>query len=213
MLAKACLLTLSRQGYHISQHRLHPGKECPYEEDVHIPLAVRGPGVPAGHTAAVISSHTDLTPTMLKLAGSSGSELVELDGFPIPLTAEELASPESGEHVNVEFWGHALPEGKYGKIGNDPIPFPNLGLGDINITVRNNTYKSLRLIGDTYNIMYTVLCSGDKELYDLTVTVLYPTIEQFEAYNLLERSLPNVQLPWRRWLRPSVLIYARGSAV
>lgn len=27
-------------GYHISQHRLHPGKECGFDTDVHIPLIV-----------------------------------------------------------------------------------------------------------------------------------------------------------------------------
>lgn len=98
-------------GYHISQHRLPPGKECPFETDIHIPLAVRGPGVPAGHIAGLVSSHTDLTPTFLKLAGS---DRPDLDGSPLPLSAEELARPESGEHVNVEFWGIAIPEGKYG---------------------------------------------------------------------------------------------------
>ena len=106
---------------------------------------------------------------MLKLAGSGGSEKVELDGFPIPLSVEELAAPESGEHVNVEFWGHALPEGKYGKIGNDPLPHLGFGFGDLRIAVRNNTYKSLRLIGEDYNIMYTVWCTGYKELYELNV--------------------------------------------
>lgn len=161
------------QGYHIGQHRLHPGKECPYQEDVHIPLAVRGPGIPAGRVAGVVSSHTDLAPTMLKIAGSSGSEKVELDGFPIPLTEEELANPESGEHVNVEFWGHALPEGKYGKIGDDPLPNLGYGFGDLKISVRNNTYKSLRVIGDGYNLMYTVWCTGEKELYEATVSLYF----------------------------------------
>ena len=77
---------------------------------------------------------------MLKIAGSPGSEKVPLDGFPIPLDKKSLDAPESGEHVNgmtllrylhdardhadssaslytAEFWGRAIPEGKYGKIG------------------------------------------------------------------------------------------------
>ena len=125
--------------------------------------------MPAGHTAGVASSHTDLTPTMLKLAGSSGSKKVELDGFPIPLSEEELASPESGEHLNVEFWGHAIPEGKYAKIGDDPLPRISDGFIG-NIAVRNNTYKTLRVIGEDYNIMYTVWCFGEREFYDLRVS-------------------------------------------
>ena len=35
----------SDNGYHIGQHRLQPGKSCGYEEDVNIPLIVRGPGI------------------------------------------------------------------------------------------------------------------------------------------------------------------------
>lgn len=30
----------SDNGYHISQHRMHPGKECGFDTDVHIPLVV-----------------------------------------------------------------------------------------------------------------------------------------------------------------------------
>jgi arylsulfatase A-like enzyme len=97
-------------GYHIGQHRMHPGKECPFETDIHIPLAVRGPGIPAGHTAGVVSSHTDLTPTILKLAGL---DRPDLDGAPIPLSKQDLAKPNSGEHVNVEYWVSAIGEGRY----------------------------------------------------------------------------------------------------
>ncbi|KAK3112976.1 hypothetical protein LTR53_010186 [Teratosphaeriaceae sp. CCFEE 6253] len=147
-------------GYHISQHRMHPGKECPYETDIHIPLVVRGPGIPAGHTAGVVSSHTDLAPTMLKLAGR---DRPDLDGTPIPLDAESLASPKSGEHVNVEFSGRAIPEGKYGKIGNDTLP----EIGGQPTLARNNTYKALRVIGEGYSLLYTVWCTGDREYYDL----------------------------------------------
>lgn len=153
------------QGYHIGQYRLPPGKECPFETDIHIPLVIRGPGVPAGQVAGVVSSHTDLTPTILKLAGADRDDL---DGFPIPLTAKELANPESGEHVNVEFWGRAIPEGKYGKIGNDSIP----SIGGTEKNARNNTYKTLRLIGEDYNLMYTVWCTGEKQFYDLHVSLL-----------------------------------------
>lgn len=32
---------------------------------------------------------------------------------------------------------------------------------------KNNTYKSLRLIGDSYNVYYSVWCSNEKELFDL----------------------------------------------
>jgi N-acetylglucosamine-6-sulfatase len=153
LLDNTYIIYTTDNGFHISQHRLPPGKECPFEEDIHIPLMIRGPGVPTGETANVVSSHTDLTPTILKLAGG---ERPDLDGYPIPLNAEALSAPKSGEHVNVEFWGEATLEGKYGSPLDDPE------------TTSNNTYKALRLIGEDYNILYTVWCSGEREFYDVT---------------------------------------------
>ncbi|CAI6258482.1 unnamed protein product [Periconia digitata] len=37
-------------GFHMGQHRLDPGKACPYEEDVNVPMFIRGPNVPKGVT-------------------------------------------------------------------------------------------------------------------------------------------------------------------
>lgn len=110
---------------------------------------------------------------MLKLADSSGSSNSELDGFPIPLSQEAFERRESGEHVNVEFWGHAIPEGKYGKIGDDKLPNIGNGLETPATAVRNNTYKALRVMGEGYNLLYVVWCFGERELYDLTVSQPY----------------------------------------
>ncbi|KAK4499656.1 hypothetical protein PRZ48_010174 [Zasmidium cellare] len=158
LLDNTYIIYTADNGYHISQHRLPPGKECSFEEDIHVPLIVRGPGVPAGHIANVVSSHTDLTPTILRLAGKARPDL---DGSPIPLTKKALAKPDSGEHVNVEFWGRAIPEGKYGWIGDDFLP----GFGHVG--ARNNTYKALRVAAEEYSFLYTVWCTGDKEFYDM----------------------------------------------
>ena len=38
----------SDNGFHLGQHRLPPGKQTPYETDIHVPLVVRGPGVAPG---------------------------------------------------------------------------------------------------------------------------------------------------------------------
>lgn len=35
----------------------------------------------------------------------------------------------------------------------------------------NNTYKSVRLIGDGFNLYYSVWCNNEHELYDLTVSI------------------------------------------
>ena len=104
-------------GFHISQHRLNPGKECGYEEDINIPLIIRGPGVGVGKEANIVTAHTDLAPTILKIANGDWRR-GDFDGSPIPLSSEALEEEEGAgsrqEHVNVEFWGRAIPEGLYG---------------------------------------------------------------------------------------------------
>ena len=104
----------SDNGYHIGQHRLPPGKECGYEEDVNVPLIVRGPNVPKGITTDQVTSHTDLAPTILELIGARPKD--DFDGTAIPLREDEISASDGvrHEHVNLEFWGFALAEGNYG---------------------------------------------------------------------------------------------------
>jgi N-acetylglucosamine-6-sulfatase len=168
-------------GYHISQHRLNPGKECGFEEDINIPLIIRGPGVPVGESNAV-TAHTDLAPTFLKLAGAKWG-WDGLDGSPIPLDEKGLedAKQDRQEHVNVEFWGRGIPEGRYrfslddGKVGRIPVTDHRRNLLWKLIRAYlvdygpNNTYKALRVVGSNYSLYYSVWCTNEHELYDLTV--------------------------------------------
>ena len=151
------LIFSTDNGYHVGQHRLQPGKQCAYKEDVNIPFIVRGPGVPVNHATDLVTSHTDLAATFLELAAAPARS--DLDGDAIPLTATAMAAAlgQRQEHVNVEMWGIIMSEGKY----------------EANLH-HNHTYKSLRVIGDGYNLLYTVWCNGDHELYNLLVSLLIP---------------------------------------
>lgn len=104
----------SDNGFHLGQHRLPPGKECGFDEDIRVPFYLRGPGVAEGSVENTVTTHIDLAPTILKLAG------VELrpdfDGTSIPVHKDE-ASIIRHEHVAVEYWGMALAEGEIGGFG------------------------------------------------------------------------------------------------
>lgn len=41
---------------------------------------------------------------------------------------------------------------------------------DGGIFIPNNTYKSVRLLGEGYNLYYSVWCNNEHELYDLSVS-------------------------------------------
>ncbi len=57
----------SDNGFHMGQHRIWAGKYTAYEEDVHVPLVVRGPGVPAGSRVDAFVESVDLAPTFAQL--------------------------------------------------------------------------------------------------------------------------------------------------
>ncbi|ORY11737.1 arylsulfatase-like protein [Clohesyomyces aquaticus] len=139
-------------GYHIGQHRLQPGKETGFEEDINIPLIIRGPGVPENIATEIVTTHIDLAPTILKLAGAPLRAGLDGEAIPLSLGGIKDATRTRHEHVTVEYWGFAVGEGK--DWDGERFHF-------------NNTYKALRIIGKGYNYFYSVWCNNEHELYDL----------------------------------------------
>jgi arylsulfatase A-like enzyme len=86
-------------GYHIGQHRLQPGKLCGYEEDANVPMIIRVPEIREGAATELVTSHTDLGPTILSLIGAQ--QRPDFDGIPIPVKADELfcENKDWQEHV------------------------------------------------------------------------------------------------------------------
>ncbi|KAI7849320.1 alkaline-phosphatase-like protein [Circinella umbellata] len=141
-------------GYHLGQHRAYAGKTTNIEEDINVPLIVRGPGIAKGHISNVVSAHHDLAPTLLALA--KGDEFVPdfVDGGVIPWT-EELKrhpKPASAETFAVEFWWERLF---------------NEYKSRLSAPTGTNTYKTLRVISEKHNLKYAVWCTGEHELFDL----------------------------------------------
>ncbi|KAI1735284.1 arylsulfatase-like protein [Xylaria scruposa] len=166
ILQNTYLIYSTDNGYHIGQHRLHPSKQCSFEEDINIPLIIRGPRVPEGFATDIVTTHTDLAPTILRIAGAPLRD--DFDGLAIPLTQAGLnqAKDERHEHVTVEHWGFGANEG--------------LILDSYPRLYWNNTYKAMRVIGKSYNLHYQVWCNNEHELHDLTtdpgqmVNLLHP---------------------------------------
>jgi N-acetylglucosamine-6-sulfatase len=146
LLENTYVIYTSDNGFHLGQHRLPPGKRCPYEEDVNVPLIIRGPGVPEGQTAKIVTSHTDIVPSIVHWAGASSS--IDLDGSPIPINGLVVNIQRKFEHAAIEYWGHTLD-----------------GASNHELTA----YKVIRVIGQDYNLYYSVWCDGSHEVYDMQV--------------------------------------------
>ncbi|KAJ5099938.1 hypothetical protein N7532_006939 [Penicillium argentinense] len=173
-------------GYHLGQHRMQPGKNCGYETDINVPLIVRGPGIPENQTLDVVTSHTDLAPTFLSIAGSSRQGL---DGKAIPTTVQASKSDNKKEHVAIEYWGLAVPEGIYG-YASDKLQQPHN-------SYQRNTYKGIRLIAEDYSLYYSVWCTNEKEYFNLkddphqTVNLAaHPN--KHANYKIANRELPQI---------------------
>jgi N-acetylglucosamine-6-sulfatase len=69
VLSNTYIFFTSDNGWHAGEHRIPKEKWRPYEEDVRMPLLVRGPGVAARHQAHKLALDTDYLPTFTDLAG------------------------------------------------------------------------------------------------------------------------------------------------
>ena len=58
-----------------------PGKKTPYEEDIGVPLMVRGPGVPASEVRQQLVINNDFAPTIAELAGVTTPSFVDGKSF------------------------------------------------------------------------------------------------------------------------------------
>ncbi|KAJ5761772.1 uncharacterized protein N7511_005154 [Penicillium nucicola] len=174
------IIYTSDNGFHIGQHRLPPGKTCGFEEDIRVPLFIRGPGVAEGLEQDAVTTHVDLAPTFFHIAGIPAR--ADFDGTAIPITPDFDA--ERHEHVTVEYWGRSVMEGVFSGIGPGGSTM-----------ISNNTYKSVRLLGEGYNLYYSVWCNNEHELYDLSTDPhqlhnLYPgTSLSTEDTQILGRSI------------------------
>jgi N-acetylglucosamine-6-sulfatase len=63
----------SDNGFHHGEHRIQKEKWRPYEEDIHMPLLVSGPGVATKSTTYKLALNTDYMPTLLDLACTSAN--------------------------------------------------------------------------------------------------------------------------------------------
>ena len=60
----------SDNGLHTGEYRLMPGKLTAFDTDIHVPLVVAGPGVPAGASTDAMTENIDLAKTFAAIGGT-----------------------------------------------------------------------------------------------------------------------------------------------
>lgn len=100
-LGRTYVVFTSDNGFHLGEHRLRMGKASPYDESTHVPLAIRGPGVPAGRVLDALVLNIDLAETIAELAGA---ELPEPDGRSLVPLLRGAVPPDWRRDALFEHW-------------------------------------------------------------------------------------------------------------
>jgi arylsulfatase A-like enzyme len=195
----------SDNGFHLGNHRLVTGKIAPYEEDIRVPLIVRGPGVPTGRTIEHLAGNVDLAPTWAELAGAKVADFVDGRSL-VPLLSNTLLPPES--------WRQAflLENGPMSRQRSEARPSESLNVQEGVLEPEDSfpgrpqqrpravipTYRGIR----TRDYLYVEYATGERELYDMRR-------DPYQLQNLDATADPQVRAQLSAWL--AVLSQCRGA--
>ncbi|RAY14326.1 hypothetical protein DPM19_15255 [Actinomadura craniellae] len=161
-LADTYVIFASDNGYHLGQHRLGPGKDTPYEEDVRVPFIVRGPGVPAGKTVAGIAGNVDIAPTLAVLAGVSPPGYVDGRSL-VPLLRGSVPADWRGAYLLEH--GPA-PKDAGGNQADRTLEAPEPYRPGWGPKTRTSLYLPPYQAIRTATHLYVEYATGERELYD-----------------------------------------------
>jgi len=103
VLDNTVVLLTSDHGYALGQQARPSGKFNVYENDIRVPMLVRGPGIQHGAHINAVSGIVDIAPTLVELAGGD-PDIMELDGRSlVPLLGSR--SPANWRKMYpIEYW-------------------------------------------------------------------------------------------------------------
>ncbi|PNG68740.1 N-acetylglucosamine-6-sulfatase, partial [Tetrabaena socialis] len=94
ILDNTVIIWTSDNGFKLGQHNIPQEKFTYFEEDVALPLFIRGPGVPRGvYAGTVQAAMVDVTATILAYAGAQAPPPYRVDGAPLPLELVAQLNP------------------------------------------------------------------------------------------------------------------------
>jgi N-acetylglucosamine-6-sulfatase len=139
------LVFSSDNGLHMGEHRLMPGKMTAFDTDIHVPLVVDGPGVPAGTSTDAMAENIDLAKTFASIGGTD----LPSDGHSLLPLLHDTPPSDWRDAVLVEHRGPVLRR-------SDPdFQRPRSGNPD--------SYEAMR----TDDFLYVEYADGEREYYDL----------------------------------------------
>jgi len=154
----------SDNGYHLGQYSMPGEKRQPYENELRVPLIVKGPGVPQGQIDDSMVLNIDIAPTIIEIAGSSIPNAFDGVSF-FKLLSSQKDDIKWRTDFLVEYHGeHGYPrdDGKNHTVIDDC--FQEFGFIH---DCPNNTFTGLRVLNQTINLFYGKWVTGFEEIYDI----------------------------------------------
>lgn len=163
-LSRTYIFFSSDNGFHQGQHRLKSGKNTAFEEDIQVPLVVRGPGVPAGAVRRQLSVNIDLAPTFAELAGAATPDFVDGRSLVSLIGADPPPNDSWRQALLLE---HGFPD----ETPASPAAIDEDGEEDADPSAQAEppraapVFQGLRTAS---RLTYVEYVTGERELYDLT---------------------------------------------
>lgn len=199
----------SDNGFHQGQHRLNSGKNSAYEEDLNVPLIVRGPGVPAGQVVNHFTANVDLAPTFAELAGVTPPSFVDgrsLVPFLKGITPATWRLAILNEHAGPSSLTLSSTDGLLEP--QDPADVQALSTGGAPVYLGLRTKPVITTPVKTYGpLNYVAYDTGEHELYD----VVADPAQLSNSYNSLTTADPALKQKLDAWI--SSLRSASGQAL
>ncbi|MGA7193141.1 MAG: sulfatase [Anaerolineales bacterium] len=189
------IIFTSDNGYHLGQHRLMGGKGTPYEEDIVVPLLIRGPNVQAGAALdGYVTGNIDIAPTIAELAGVVPPSYVDGRSLVPLFSAQRPAESNWRQGYLIEYYGSG--EERESSLSSNLATYSNDGLLEppdldqfLPVAAMPN-YLALR----TPQYTYVEYQDGFRELYDLKQ-------DPYELNNIASTTDPNLLAQFSAWLK------------
>lgn len=152
------LVFSSDNGLHTGEYRLMPGKLTAFDTDVHVPLVITGPHIPAGTSTDSMAENIDLAKTFAAIGGTD----LPGDGHSLLPLLQGQTPADWRNAILIEHRGTRLsvldPDFQQPASGNP------------------TTYEAMR----TQDFLYVEYADGEREFYALRT-------DPFELHNIVAR--------------------------
>jgi N-acetylglucosamine-6-sulfatase len=154
---------VSDNGFHLGEHSIPSGKGTPYEEDIRVPLMVRGPGIEPGTQISQMTANIDLAPTIAEITNIRAPEFVDGRSF-LPCLQGENVSWRNGLLVEFGYEVDKAFSSTYNISAlSDAQTLKDPETDNLLVGVAGGAFRGIR--GEDY--VYVEYDNGEVEFYDL----------------------------------------------